>query len=311
LSKAGLFNLELKRAYIPNNLTKLDEAKIFAIKKGGMLVVEFAGDNVHNSINKIVNIDALAGLKRLKDSSVTLIVTSPPYGTMRLSYIGVKPDKYAEWFQPFLIEMLRVLKNNGSLILNINDQCKDGERLPYPFEIVIEARKLGFKLIDTIIWTKKNGSPNAGRRRADYFEYVFHLAKTTKPIWNPDPIRTPYAPTSVKRAEKPIKSNVSNRENRGSSTQYKKWNLHPMGAYPKNVISFPKDQGKNHVAAFHIDLPTHFIQAHSNTGDLVLDPFAGRGTTLQAAHLLNRDFIGFEIKQEHIDLAKEIYGINT
>lgn len=264
-------------------------------------------------INKIHHGSCFELIKKVPDSSVTLALTSPPYADIRDTYPGCPANNYVKWFKPLGEGILRTLTDDGSFILNINDKCDKGERIPFAFELVIELRNLGFKLIDTIIWTKKNGSPNAGRRRADYFEYIFHFAKTTKPIWNPDPIRTPYAATSVKRAEKPIKSNVSNRENRKSAgadgASYKRWNLHPMGAYPKNVISFPKDQGKDHVAAFHLDLPTHFIEAHSNVGDLILDPFAGRGTTLQAAKLLDRNFIGFEIKEEHADLAKEIYGI--
>jgi DNA modification methylase len=264
--------------------------------------------------NKIIQGSCFELIKKVPDDSVTLAITSPPYADVRQSYPGCPANNYVKWFKPLAVEILRTLTSDGSFILNINDKCDKGERIPFAFELVIELRALGFKLIDTIIWTKKNGSPNAGRRRADYFEYIFHFSKTTKPIWNPDPIRTPYAATSIKRSEKPIKSNVSNRENRsssGSSAKYKRWVLNPLGAYPKNVISFPKDQGKDHVAAFHIDLPSHFIEAHSNPGDLILDPFAGRGTTLQAAKLLDRSYLGFEIKQDHVDLAKEIYKLDT
>jgi DNA modification methylase len=259
-------------------------------------------------LNQYLCIDVLNGLKKLSDDSIHLIVTSPPYSTTRKSYQGVDAEEYSKWFEPILKEIYRVLTPDGSFILNINDKCKNGERIPYPFEIVIKARETGLKYIDTIIWQKKNGSPAAGRRRADYFEYIFHLAKSTKPIWNPDEIRTPYAKTSIKRAEKPIKSNVSNREARKKST-YKKWNLHPAGAYPKNVIAFPKDAGRTHVASFHEQLPKYFILAHSRPGDTVLDPFAGRGTTMKVARDLKRNFIGFDIKQEYIDLAKRLYNI--
>lgn len=259
--------------------------------------------------DKIICCCALSGLKQLKDGCVNLIITSPPYADIRKSYNGASVHKYTEWFLPFLSGMYRVLDSNGSLFININDKVDKGERIPYPFEIVIEARKLGFKYIDTIIWTKKNGAPNAGRRRADYFEYIFHLAKSTKPIWNPDEIRTPYASSSVNRAQSPIKSNVSNKEGRKIST-YKKWNLHPNGAYPKNVIAFKKDTGKNHPAAFNIELPTHFIKAHSNPGDLVLDPFAGRGTTCEAAKQLGRRYLGFELEYSYVDLAVKLYGLN-
>lgn len=262
-------------------------------------------------MDQLINKDVFEGIKQIPDNSVTLICTSPPYADLRKSYPGCPAHHYVKWFTPLAEQLLRVLKPDGSFILNINDKCDKGERIPFTFELVIKLRELGFKFIDTNIWAKKNGAPAAGRRRADYFEYIFHFAKTTKPKWFPDEVRTPYAPTSVKRAEKPIKNNVSNREGREDEDQYKTWNLHPNGAYPKNVLFFPKDQGKNHVAAFHIELPTHYIKAHTAPGDLVLDPFAGRGTTLQAAKLLDRRFVGFEIMDENIELAKELYELEV
>jgi DNA modification methylase len=262
-------------------------------------------------LNKLVCIDVLEGLKELPENSIDLVLTSPPYATIRESYEGVEAEKYAAWFTPILKEILRVLTPNGSFILNINDKCKKGERIPFPFEIVIKAREIGLKYIDTIIWGKKNGIAGAGRRRADYFEYIFHLAKSVKPTWNPDPIRTPYTASSINRAKTPIKNNVSNRESRSKKQDnYKKWKLHPMGAFPKNIQYFKKDSGKNHVASFHIELPTHFIQAHSNAGETVLDPFAGRGTTCAAAQILGRNYIGFDLKKEHVELGEELYNLD-
>jgi len=259
-------------------------------------------------LNQFICTDALSGLKRIDDNSINLVLTSPPYATIRKSYDGIDAEEYSEWFEPILREIYRVLTSNGSFILNINDKCKNKERIPYPFEIVIKAREIGLKYVDTIIWKKRNGVPAAGRRRADYFEYIFHLAKSVNPVFNKDEIRTPYAKASIKRAEKPIKNNVSNRESRKTST-YKKWILNDKGAFPNNVLDFPKDSGKTHVGSFHIDLPKHFILAHSQEGDIVLDPFAGRGTTLEASRLLGRSYLGFDIKQEYIELAKTVYNI--
>jgi len=86
--------------------------------------------------------------------------------------------------------------------------------------------------------------------------------------------------------------------------------LHPKGAWPKNVLNFPLDEGKDHPAAFAIELPDYFIRGLSNLGDTVLDPFCGRGTACAAARNLNRKYIGFDLKQEYLDLAKEKYGLS-
>lgn len=263
-------------------------------------------------INKFYCIDALLGLQQVPDASVTLCLTSPPYADLRSkSYPTSSVSQYVSWFLPIAQEILRTLAPTGSFVLNIGDKIENGERSTYCMELVLELKKLGFKFIDEIIWVKKNGVPNAGRRRANQFEHIFHFAKDLKPVWNPDPIRTPYAASSVSRAKKPIKCNVSNRESRKSSnsSSYKKWNLHSQGAYPKNVLSFKKDSGKNHPASFSIELPLHFIRAHSNPGDLVVDPFAGRGTTLEAARMLDRNYLGFDICQNFVNLGKELYGL--
>lgn len=253
--------------------------------------------------NSIYNGSCFELIKKIDNSSIDLVLTSPPYADIRKSYYGPKPSEYVEWFLPLALDINRVLKPNGSFILNIKDRCVNGARHPYVFDLVVQLS--GFlQLIDTNIWVKKNGlGSSKARRPFDYFEYVFHFCNGNKPVWNPDAVRTPYAATSLKRSEKPIKANTSNREAREVDT-YKEWKLNPLGAYPKNILYFKKDAGKDHPAAFDIELPTHFIKAHTNNGDVVLDPFMGRGTTCEAAKKLNRSYIGIELKEEYWKIAK-------
>ena len=73
-------------------------------------------------INKIYNGDALYWLKRFPSDSINLIVTSPPYSNKRMrSYGGVNPEDYVDWFLPITSELYRVLKSDGSFVLNIKD----------------------------------------------------------------------------------------------------------------------------------------------------------------------------------------------
>lgn len=259
-------------------------------------------------LNKLHHMDAAIGLKQLAGNSIDLIVTSPPYLQMKKSYPGYDSDDYLVWFLPLAAEMFRALKDDASFVLNINDGCEDGERSTYVFELVLALKKIGFHYFDRMVWVKPNGTPTSGKlRRADYFEYIFQFTKGLNPTFNVDEIRIPYASASLKRAQSPIKKNVSNKEAR-TGASYKKWELHPRGAWPRNTLPFPKDGGKTaHVAPFHIELPSHFIKAHSNSGETILDPFAGKGTSLRAAQILGRNFIGFEIMQEYVMLSKEVY----
>jgi len=272
-----------------------------------------------NKLDSIQCIDALSGLKALADATINLIVTSPPYADIKKSYDHVSPDKYVEWFLPIAEQMLRVLTPNGSLILNINDKYKDGVRLPYSFELMLKLREAGFNLIDILIWAKSKGAPiSSARRGANYWEPIFHFCKNSKPVWNVDEIRTPYPQSSIMRAKNLIKVNVSNKEKRSSDDQveYKQWKLHPRGSWPKNLLNFPQAVGKNiHPASFHIALPTYFIKAHSSPGDIILDPFAGIGTTCLAVVKENktavtpRKYLGFEKEKKFVDFAQNEYGL--
>lgn len=260
------------------------------------------------SPNNIYKEDAAAGLKLIADGTIDLVLTSPPYADIRKTYPGPKPAGYVDWFLPIADEIKRGLKPNGSFVLNIKDKVVKGARHPYLF-ILISKLCESFQLIDTNIWVKKNGLGSVkGRRGFDYFEYIFHFCNGNKPVWNVDEIRTPYAKTSKKRSESQIKTNTSNRETREEEGEDKKdWVLNPIGAYPKNVLYFKKDQGKDHPASFHLELPTYFIKALTNKGDLVVDPFCGRGTTCLAAKSLGRKYIGIDIEEKFVKMAKGKY----
>ena len=81
--------------------------------------------------------DSLEGMKKIPTASIDLVITSPPYADMREyegGFAGFHPDKYVEWFLPYVAEIARILKPTGSFILNINDKVVDTFRHPFIFE---------------------------------------------------------------------------------------------------------------------------------------------------------------------------------
>jgi len=99
-------------------------------------------------------------LKTLEDDSVDLIITSPPYADSRNhTYGGVKPDDYVEWFLPIGAELLRVLKPDGTFILNIKEKVVNGERHTYVLDLIVEMRRQGWLWTEEFIWHKKNCYP--------------------------------------------------------------------------------------------------------------------------------------------------------
>ena len=111
---------------------------------------------------KEIKTDILKGdskeiLKTLADNSIDLIVTSPPYADRRKqTYGGVSPERYVEWFLPISKELLRVLKPDGTFILNIKEKAENGERNTYVIELILALRKQGWLWTEEFIWHKNS-----------------------------------------------------------------------------------------------------------------------------------------------------------
>lgn len=116
------------------------------------------------------------------DNSVSLIITSPPYADQRAStYGGVNPDKYVEWFLPRSAEFLRVLRPDGSFILNIKEKAINGERHTYVLELILAMRKQGWYWTEEYIWHKRNCFPGKWPNRfRDAWERCLHFTKSKK-----------------------------------------------------------------------------------------------------------------------------------
>jgi len=101
--------------------------------------------------------DCREALRELRDNSVDLIFTSPPYADQRSqTYGGIKPDQYVDWFMPIATELFRVLKPDGTFVLNIKEKAQNGERHTYVLELILAMRKLGWLWTEEMIWHKKN-----------------------------------------------------------------------------------------------------------------------------------------------------------
>ena len=249
--------------------------------------------------------NALDLLRATASNSVDLIITSPPYSDMK-TYIddsGIHPDKYVEWFMPFIKEVERVMKPTGSFILNINDRVVDRFRHPYVFDLISEMHKqTGLKMFERLFWNKMKGLPNA-RRFGDRVEFVFWFVKSKDFTFKIDEMRVPYTDGAVKRMKKPIKDRFVRD---GETEEVKGWAPNEKGALPPTLVTICSETKRiadTHVAVFPVPLVEYFIKGASNEGDLVLDIFAGTGTTGVACKHLNRVFRGFELQKEYVDIA--------
>ena len=259
-------------------------------------------------INDIYLGDSLELLKQLPDDSIDLVITSPPYSTLKV-YVdnpGVSADKYVDWFLPYCKEIQRVIKPTGSFILNINDKVEGGFRHPYVFDLISEIHKrTELKMFERLFWNKMKGLPNRSRF-GDRVEYLFWFAKEKGFKFKIDEMRTPYSEKSIQRMKNPLKKRFARTEN--DLDEYKDWSPNPLGALPttlNNISSQSKRISDTHVAVFPMELVEYFIKGSTDEGDLVLDPFMGTGTTGVSCKKLNRNYLGFELETQYIEESKK------
>lgn len=251
--------------------------------------------------------DCAKVLKTIPDGSIDLIFTSPPYADQRKdTYGGIHPNKYVEWFLPISSELKRIVKPTGTFVLNIKERVVNGERSTYVMELIIAMRKQGWFWTEEFIWHKKNSHPGKWSNRfRDNWERLIQFNKTKKFKMNQDSVRVPvgeWAKSRLKNLSETDKRRNNARNGSGFGKNVSSW-VGRETVYPSNVLHMATEcSNKNHSAAFPKDLPAWFIKLFTGEGDTVLDPFAGSGTTLNAANELDRNAIGIEIVPDYVEV---------
>lgn len=254
--------------------------------------------------------DCATELKKLTDNSVDLIVTSPPYADQRRNtYGGIHPDKYVDWFLPISAELLRVLKPTGTFILNIKERVVNGERHTYVLKLILGLKEQGWLWTEEFIWHKKNSYPGKWPNRfRDSWERLLQFNKQKKFKMFQEEVMVPtgdWAKGRLKNLSETDKIRDESKVGSGFGKNISNW-LNRDKAYPANVLHMATEcNNKNHSAVFPEALPKWFIKLFTETGDWVLDPFMGSGTTLRTAQKLKRNSIGIDIKEAYYSLAKE------
>ena len=258
----------------------------------------------------VIEGDSREILGRIPSNSIDLIVTSPPYADQRNStYGGISPDQYVDWFLPIGKELLRVLKPDGTFILNIKERVVGGERHTYVLELILALRKQGWLWTEEFCWHKKNSYPGKWPNRfRDSWERLLQFNKSRHFKMHQDAVMVPtgdWAKTRLKNLSETDRVRDESKVGSGFGKKIENW-LSRDKAYPNNVLHMATECGnRKHSAAFPEALPEWFIKLFTEPGDIVLDPFAGSGTTLRVAQRLQRKAIGIEIVPEYVQVMNE------
>jgi len=259
-------------------------------------------------LDKIYLGDCLTVLKTFPDCCVDLIVTSPPYAYNRKkTYGGVPVDKYVDWFLPISKEFKRVLKPNGSFILNIKERVVNSERHTYVLELILAMKKQGWLWTEEYIWHKKNCYPGKWPNRfRDAWERCLHFVKQKRFKMYQATVMVPigeWAETRLQNLSENDKKRTESQVLSGFGRNVSNW-VKRKKVYPTNVLHLPTEcSNKNHNATFPKSLPVWFIKLFTKEFDVVLDPFLGSGTTAIACVELDRHYVGIEIMKEYYDLS--------
>ena len=246
----------------------------------------------------------------LADKTVTSIVTSPPYFAMRdygngESELGLESDrnKYLNNLINIFNECKRVLKDDGSLMVNINEKVENGSYRGVVHQFVGAMLNNGWDLNDEIIWLKNNPVYTVGNRTVRSHEYIFHFVKKgCKSFY--------YDTELAKKVSDPNGFCVYGTDNKPkffSGMDFRGNVLRTNVANTGELRKQCKDAGfiLTHSATFPLSVPTLLVLLTSKPGDLVVDPFNGTGSVGEVCRYSGRNYVGYELNPQFI-MATEV-----
>ncbi|MFX1409983.1 MAG: DNA-methyltransferase [Promethearchaeota archaeon] len=240
-------------------------------------------------------------MNELKDNSIQLIITSPPYGKIKdygsEEQIGYY-DSFEEYFQRLKQvwkECYRVLEPKCRMIINIGDQylrtSKFGRYhiLSISSKIVNDCLSLGFDFLGDIIWQKISTTNTTGG--CSLMGSIYYPRNGL--------LTFDYEHILIFKKHEGKRRNVDHRIKELSKISLSEWKKWFVGHW-----KFPGVMQKEHIAMFPEELPYRVIRMFSFLGDIVLDPFVGSGTTLKVAKSLFRKGVGYEIHKNFKEIIK-------
>lgn len=269
---------------------------------------------------EMVLADSRETLAGLASASVDLIVTSPPFPLLRKKEYGnVAEAEYLEWFRGFAAEFRRVLKPEGSLVLDLGGAWLPGlpAKSPYQFRLLLMLiDELGFHLAHDMYWWQPSRLPSPAEwvtvrrvRTKDAVNTIWWLSPSGWPKADNRRVSVPYSKSQIRRiadGEKPLvkPSGHATTESLGNDNG---------AAIPPNLIALPHSESSSaylaycaaegitpHPARFPTGLPEYFVRMLTDRGDFVVDPFGGSCATGEVCERLDRRWLCIDQEEQYL-----------
>ena len=265
--------------------SKFYSSKLYQSNRNSNKKIKYVENPIHEiHINKIFP-KSSEKMAELPDCSIHLMVTSPPYNVGKEYDENLSLNEYIAMLRNVMKEVYRVLVPGGRACINIANIGRK-PYIPLHSNIIKEMLDIGFLMRGEIIWDKGSsagGSCAWGSWKSasnptlrDVHEYIMIFSK-----------------------EDFSRKKVHNRKDTITRDEFLE--------FTKSIWSFPTASAKKvgHPAPFPHELPYRLIQLYTFEGDVVLDPFIGSGTTALAALKTNRNYVGYDLNKDYVDLANK------
>jgi DNA modification methylase len=278
--------------------------------------------------------DSLEVMKAIPDNYANLVITSPPYALhFKKEYGNVSKKEYVEWFLEFAKEIYRIIKDDGSFVLNLGGSYNKGipTRSLYHYKLIIAlVEELKFHLAQEFFWYNPAKLPMPAEwvtvrriRVKDSVEFVWWLSKTPYPKANNKNVLRAYSKDMIRLNKNGVKNTKrpSGHNIKDSFSQVQAGGSIPPNVFENNLandfLKFGNNSAndkyalgcneagiKRHPARYPDNLPEFFISLLTEPNDIVIDPFAGSNTTGSVSERMQRRWIAIDNVKSYLEGSK-------